>query len=304
MFLAADLTVVGLRALTFVALFLAVGTWIFVALWERDLAAEQAERIRNAARAAAVVALIVTVIHYVLTPARMAGSFGSTFDPSLEALLLQSSSGPGSIARVVGLALLALSLDRATKLNTIGAGIGAALALASFAFGGHTSIHPLWFVLAPLLLVHLAAAAFWFGALWPLYAGAGEGPPQRAGVLLDQYVRLAIRIVPLVLLAGVGMSVVFVRSVAELATPYGAMLIAKTLGFGACMALAGLNKRRFAPAVRAGDARATRSFRRTVAAEWALIVVILVTTAVMTSLYAPEHLEGTFDVGHPTRSTH
>ena len=300
MFLAADLTVVGLRALTFVALFLAAGTWIFVALWERDLAPEQGERIRNVARAAAVVALIVTVATYVLTPAYMAGSFGSTFDPSLEALLLQSSSGPANIARVVGLALLTLSLDRATKLNTIGAGIGAALALASFAFGGHTSIHPLWFVLAPLLLVHLAAAAFWFGALWPLYMAVGEGPPRRSGVLLDQFTRLAIRIVPLVFAAGFGMSVVFVRSFADLATPYGAMLIVKTLGFGACIALAGVNK----AAVGAGDERATRSFRRTVAAEWALLVVILVTTAVMTSLYAPEHLEGAFGAGHSTGTTH
>ena len=304
MFLAADLVVVGLRALTFVALFFAVGTWMFVALWQRDLAVEQAERIRHAARAGAVVALIVTVLYYVLMPAYMAGSFGSTFDPSLEALLLQSNSGPANIARVVGLALLALSLDRATQLNTIGAGVGCALALVSFAFGGHTTIHPLWFVLAPLLLVHLAAAAFWFGALWPLYAAAGEGPPQRAGVLLERFTRLALRIVPLVLLAGVGMSLVFLRSFSELATPYGAMLIAKTAGFGICMALAGVNKSRFAPSVGAGDEGAARAFRRAAAAEWALIVVILVLTAIMTSLYAPEHLEGVFGAGHSTESTH
>ena len=304
MFLAADLVVVGLRALTFVALFFAVGTWMFVALWERDLSRGQAERMRNVARAAAVVALIVTVIHHVLTPAYMAGSFGATFDPSLEALLLQSSSGPANIARVVGLALLALSLDRATKLNTIGAGIGAALALASFAFGGHTSIHPLWFVLAPLLLVHLTAAAFWFGALWPLYRSAGEGPPRRSGLLLDQFTRLAIRIVPLVFAAGLVMSVVFVRSFAELATAYGAMLIAKTVGFGVCMALAGVNKGRFASGVGTGDERATRSFRRTAAAEWAVIATILVATAVMTSLYAPEHLEGAFGAGHSAEPAH
>ncbi|MEO8467998.1 MAG: CopD family protein [Gammaproteobacteria bacterium] len=304
MFLAADLVVVGLRALTFVGLFFAVGTWMFVALWQRDLAAEQAERIRNVARGAAVVALIATVFYFVLTPAYMAGSFGSTFDPSLEALQLQSSSGPANIARVVGLALLALSLDRAKRLNTVGAGIGAALAVASFAFGGHTAIHPLWFVLGPLLLLHLAAAAFWFGALWPLYVAAGEGSPQRAGVLLAGFTRLALRIVPLVFLAGVGMSVVFVRSLADLATPYGAMLIAKTVGFGACMALAGVNKARFAPAVSAGDEAASRSFRRIAAAEWTLIVVILFVTAVMTSLYAPEHLEGAFGTGHSTGRTH
>jgi putative copper resistance protein D len=303
-FFAADLTVVGLRALTFVALFLAVGTWVFVALWQRELAPEFSERIRNAARAAAVVALIAAVVHYVLTPARMAGSFGSTFDPSLEALLLQSSSGPANIVRVVGLALLALSLDRAAKLNTIAAGVGGALALASFAFGGHTAIHPLRFVLAPLLLAHLAAAAFWFGALWPLYAAAGEGPPERSGALLAQFSRLAVRVVPVVLVCGLGMAVVFVRSLSELATPYGAMLAGKTAGFGVLMGLAALNKWRFAPAVRAGDVRATRSFRRTVAIEWLLIVVILVTTAVMTSLYAPEHLEGAFGAGHGIEPAH
>ena len=82
------------------------------------------------------------------------------------------------------------------------------------------------------------------------------------------------------------------------------MLIAKTAGFGVCMALAGMNKSRFAPAVGAGDERATRSFRRIVVAEWAVIVVVLVTTAVMTSLYAPEHLEGAFGAGHATESTH
>jgi copper resistance protein D len=297
-FFAADFAVIGLRALTFVTLFFAVGTWVFIALWERELVASVAERARNVARGAAVAALIVTVIHYVMEPARMAGHLGATFDPSLEALLLQSSSGAANIARVVGLALLALSLDRATKPNTIAANVGAALAIASFAFGGHTAVHPLRFLLAPLLLVHLAAAAFWFGALWPLYAATGEGPPERSGALIARFSRLATRIVPAVLVCGLLMAVVFVRSAGELVTGYGAMLIGKTTGFGALMALATLNKWRLAPGVAVGDRGATRAFRRSVASEWALIALILVATAVMTSLYAPEHLEGAFGTGH------
>jgi putative copper export protein len=100
------------------------------------------------------------------------------------------------------------------------------------------------------------------------------------------------------------MTVIFVRSVAELATPYGAMLIAKTLGFGVAMALAALNRRRFALVVSGGGERGARSLRRTLAAEWGLLVVIFVTTAVMTSLYAPEHLEGAFGAGHGLEPTH
>jgi len=132
--------VVGLRALTFVALFQAVGTAIFLALFEDDVAPSSAERIRLWSRVAAMTALVVTVFYYVLTPARMAGNPRGTFDPSLESLLLESSSGTANIVRVVGLALLALSLDRRTRLNTIAANIGAALAIASDGRGVRTQL--------------------------------------------------------------------------------------------------------------------------------------------------------------------
>ncbi len=60
-----------------------------------------------------------------------------------------------------------------------------------------------------------------------------------------------------------------------------------------------------APGVRAGDdGRVTHSFRRIATAEWVLIVLILLATAVMTSLYAPEHLEGAFGAGHGSQSAH
>jgi len=49
-----------------------------------------------------------------IVAARMAGDFGSTFDPSLESLLLRSNSGTAHIVRVVGLAVLLLALDRAS----------------------------------------------------------------------------------------------------------------------------------------------------------------------------------------------
>ena len=112
MVLATDALVLALRALTFVALFQAAGAALFLALYERELGGS-AERIRNIARVAALAALCAAVFHYVLTPARMAGDFGSTFDPSLESLLLRSSSGGAHIVRVVGLALLLLSLGLA-----------------------------------------------------------------------------------------------------------------------------------------------------------------------------------------------
>src|SRR5947199_123732 len=76
-------------------------------------------RLTALARIAAVAALCLAVLHYVLTPARMAGYLGSTFDPSLSQLLLESNAGSAHIVRILGLAVFFLSLDRRNRLNTI-----------------------------------------------------------------------------------------------------------------------------------------------------------------------------------------
>jgi putative copper export protein len=243
------------------------------------------------------------VLHYVLTPARMAGDFGSTFDPALESLLLQSNSGTAHIVRVVGLAILLLSLDRASKLNAWAACGGAVLALLSFALMGHTVIHPQRFVLAPLLLAHIGVAAVWFGALAGLYVAARE-QGTASGPLVARFSAHASRAVPAIFVCGFLMSVLFIRSFAELATPYGAMVLGKSLGFAVLMALAAQNKWRLGPRLLAGDSGAVLALRRTIKAEWLLIAAVLVATAVMTSLYAPEHLEGAFAPEHEVAPAH
>ena len=90
-----------------------------------------------------------------LIPAWLAGNLGSTFDPSLSELLRESDAGTANIVRIVGLAVLFLSLDRRTRLNTIAMRVALALTVLSFALMGHTAIHPLRWLLAPLLLVHV-----------------------------------------------------------------------------------------------------------------------------------------------------
>ncbi len=303
MFFATDALVIGLRAIGFVALFQAAGAALFLALYREHAARPWADELRLVARIAALIALVAAVLHYVLTPARMAGDFGSTFDPALESLLLRSSSGSAHIVRVVGLAILLLSLDRASKLNTWVASSGAALALLSFLLMGHTVIHEQRFLLAPLLLIHVVVAAVWLGALAGLYLAAREDGTA-SGPLVARFSAHATSVVPALFVCGFLMSVVFIRSFGELATPYGAMVLGKSLGFAVLMALAAQNKWRFGPRMLAGDAGAVPALQRTIAWEWGVIAVVLVATAVMTSVYAPEHLEGSFAPEHEVAPAH
>jgi putative copper resistance protein D len=302
-FFATDALVIALRAIGFVALFQAAGAALFLALYEPHVPRPSAESLRTLARVAALVALVAAVLHYVFTPARMAGDFGSTFDPALESLLLRSNSGGAHIVRVVGLAILLLSLDRANKLNTWAACGGAALALLSFVLMGHTVIHEQRFLLAPLLLVHVVVAAVWLGALAGLYLAARDTGAASAP-LVARFSAHATVAVPAIFLCGLVMSVLFIRSWAELITPYGAMVLGKSLGFAVLMALAAQNKWRFGPRLLAGDVAAVPALQRTITAEWVLIALVLVATAVMTSLYAPEHLDGSFAPEHEPVPAH
>jgi putative copper export protein len=293
-FLAADSIVLALRALSYVAIFQAVGNALFLDVFGTRLSAPVEERVRTLARIAAVAALCLSVLHYVLMPARMAGNLAATFDSSLSELLRESDAGTAHIVRIVGLAVLFLSLDRRTRLNTIAMRAAVALAIVSFALMGHTVIHPLRWLLAPLLLVHVAVAAFWFGALWPLREVAARESPERGAAVIAEYSRLAIRLVPWVLICGALLAFVFIRSVAELATGYGAMVLGKTAAFGVLMYLAALNRRRYGPGIAAAATDALRGFPRAAVLEWSVLAVVLVATALMTALYAPEHLEGAF----------
>ncbi len=169
---------------------------------------------------------------------------------------------------------------------------------------GHTAIHPLRWVLAPLLLVHVAVAAFWFGALSPLRLVASAEPAPIAGAVIARFSRIALRCVPLILVCGALLAALLIRSFEELFTPYGAIVLGKALAFAALMALAALNKWRYAPRIERADAAAVRSFKRVVAAEWVLLAAVLAGTALLTTLFAPEHLEGTFDPEHLREPEH
>ena len=294
---ATDAVVLGLRALAFVAVFQAAGAAIFLSLFARELDGS-VQAIRTLAKTAALAAVVLTALHHVLIPARLAGTFAATFDPSLGDLVLQSNIGPAHAVRLAGLALLAVSLDRASRPHMIGSLIGAGLALFSFALMGHTTIHDLRLVLAPLLLVHIASAAFWFGSLWPFYLVVDREPIALTGRVATRFSSLAVRSVPLIFVCGAAMTLIFVRSIDALVSGYGAMVALKTLAYAALLVLATFNRQRLVPEIVVANGAALRLFGRIVRIEWLIIAGVLVATALMTDLFSPEDLHASFSPEH------
>jgi putative copper export protein len=290
-----DVLSVVARALCFVCALQAAGIAMFLVLFDIAALAVR-DGIQRLGRRLGLAAGVLVLVHYGLEPARMAGELSGIWDPSLQKLAATSGVAIAAALRIVGLVFVvaALSASRGAGGSApysaslrAAAWIGALLVAASFAATGHTAAATHRSVLAGLLLTHLLVIEFWFGALAPLIVITRHAP-QAAALTIRRFSILATRVVPLILIAGIAMAWILIPSVQVFQEPYGALLLAKGAGFAALLALASLNKWKLAPALQIGDVVAARTFQRSAAAEYVLIVIVLAVTAVMTSFFSPE----------------
>lgn len=280
-----DLLSAVVRSLAFVALFQAAGVAFFLALFGRSLTNAMASTRRLGVISAALGVLLI-LAQLSLDAARMAGDFDGVWDLNLQHLALESKSGASALVKAAGLLVIFLALWPRPQTRTVWAGIGAVIAVAGFLLTGHTSTHPLRGVLVPLLATHLLVVAFWFGSLLPLMFVLGVEPRAIAAHILTKFSVAASWLVPLILLAGAAIAWILAGSLAVLRRPYGELLLVKVAGFALLMLLASYNKWRLTPALASGGA--VSPLRRSIIAEYVLVVAVMSVTVMLTSFYSPE----------------
>ena len=270
----------ALRAVSFALLLNAAGTPIFIAVFGH-LVPNSVPEVKKLGSRLAIAALVFVAAHQALEAARMAGEMSGITDPAMQKMALLSPGGATFAARILGLILVIAGLRRA---NAIGLS-GTLAVITSFTLMGHTATNTHRLAAAALVTLHLLVVAFWLGALWPLYLAAKKERPATAAHLIDRFSATATWAVPLILLAGVGLSALLLPSLATFKQPYGQLLLSKLAGFAVLIAMASLNKYHFGPACAEGN---TAAFERTVVIEYALICAVLTATAAMTTFFSPE----------------
>jgi putative copper resistance protein D len=153
---------------------------------------------------------------------------------------------------------------------------------------GHTRSHDPGGGLGALLTIHLLAAAYWFGALLPLYVASTREPDARLTGIVRDFSRWAVWLVPTMLAAGAVIAWRLLGSLAALSTPYGTLLLVKLGGFAVLVALGAVNRYRLTPQLAMRPQNAASALRRVIGIELAIMVVVLAATAAMTTLYSPE----------------
>lgn len=233
---------------------------------------------------AILVALLASLTLYGIDAILLTGDLSGLTDPEILLLLSEASSGKAFYIRLTGLSLLFTGL----LVNGLGkwiSVIGALISLYSFTQVGHINDHDSLLV-SLSLYVHLLTAALWIGILWPLRNMALYGADiSITARIAHQFGRLAMAFVPALILAGAYMAWVSFESLADLIfTGYGQTLLVKITSVSTLLVLAAFNKLRFVPQLREGNILAARNLARTIKAECSLVAIVLIATAVLTTV--------------------
>ena len=282
-----DAAAVGAKAIAYAATLGAAGSIFFLGYGANLLHRPQLGRIRRLIGISLIVAASASCLRVLLSAAAMSGEISGMFDAGFERMILGAGEGRALGARIAGLSLAALALSPKRSFRTP-AFAGAAIASISFALVGH--VQRLMPNVLPCLLLcaHLLCAAFWLGALAPLWIVARDGNCSQVAALASRFGRIALGVVVLLLCAGAGLLWTLIVSAAPFwSSDYGRMMAVKLFFVAALLGVAAVNRLSLTPRLLNGHDAAMGQFKRNVRAEIALGALILLVTATFTTLSGP-----------------
>jgi putative copper resistance protein D len=285
-----DLLAVTVKTVLYAATLGAAGGVLFLSYCDRSIDDADRRRIGRLTAILIAVSLTASLARVLVTAASMSGDASGMLDAELLGLAWHSGEGRAVMVRAAGLVLALPWVLGGRRCSPI-ALVGAAAAATSFAWVGHThAIASVW--PRVLIAVHLLGAAFWLGALGPLLMLASRGEPRRVAVAAARFGAAAVPVVGALVLAGLALLAILLGDSRQLwNSAYGRTACTKLALVACLLALAAFNKLRLTPRVAAGDAAATRSLRRSVAAELGAATLVLMATAALTTLTGPPTLE-------------
>jgi copper resistance protein D len=284
-----DLVSIAVKALVYGATLAAAGGVFYLVYCRSFLEPEDRRVVARRAAMLGVAAMILTAVRIPITAASMADGASGLLDAQLLSMAWHGGAQREVIVRVLGILLMLPALVRRARPG-IGSLLAAALAASSFAWVGHTHAMP---SLMPRLLVgaHLIAAAFWLGALGPLFRYAREHEPRQVAAVTARFSALAIGMVGVLIVAGVALLWLMLgRWSLLVSSGYGRTALVKLLLVAGLLGCAAVNKLRVAPRLAAGDRSALRLLRVSIASERVLGAGVLLVTAVLTTLMGPPSL--------------
>ena len=246
----------------------------------------------------AVLGLIAVSINYFAQVGAFAenGLMG-IFDAQMHAFLWPTQVGQTVLWRLIGFGLmlvasgLLLHKNRyIKKFSAVLAIISCLLIAVTFTFIGHST--ELGLLAQGLILIHVLIIGSWIGAFYPLWKLCSTDDNIVIKNVMDTFGRLGIVIVILVLLSGMGMVWMLFDSPTELfSSDYGIAVTIKLCLVAIILLIAAWHKLVLVPKLTiANPSLAKQKLQKSIGLEALIAVLILATTAVLSSVLGPMSL--------------
>jgi len=212
------------------------------------------------------------------------------WNPDYMPILWDSGAGKSFRWQLFGwcfvLLMLALAwiIPRSNLLFTVLSFIGVFMIATSFTFIGHTAEAPIWVRIA--LMLHVLAAMWWMGSLYPLRCACGALDIPNLQSLMVKFGQQAMYLVGLLVVVGAGVAYHLVGSFSNLVfTGHGNLLLLKLGTVAAILCLAAYHKFQLVP--RLTNRSAVTALKRSLTIEMGIGFLILLVTAVMSTAIGP-----------------
>jgi putative copper resistance protein D len=275
------------KAMVYATTLLAAGS-VLAVLFLRSLPSTEQRILR---RTAFLMAIVAAVLSLARLPIRasflMGGTWAGATDPMMLNMVMDSPLGTAIALRLIGLALL-LAILLPSTIGQGAAALGTVLVAASFAMRGHALDEPR-LALGLLITAHILGLAFWIGAFLPLLRLSKQSEPRVTGAVAHEFGRRALWIVGGLVLAGLATLVILSGwRLALPASAYSQFFAIKLVLFAGVLGLAAWNKLRLTPALQQDAPDSCARMNRSLKLEATLLVAILLITAALSTVSAPE----------------
>lgn len=238
------------------------------------------------------VGLVFTLLHLPVEAAALSDTgWQGLVDGLMINIVWQSAIGTQTWLRATGyiLALIVILLNRRSFPQfSFSWGLISLIAVlmisASFVLTGH-SVNSGWLIQV-ILGLHVTAMALWIGSLWPLYKSSHFLKPSDVKNLMIEFGRFAVGIVLVLLVCGVIMLFQFIDSFEHLfTTDYGQLILFKLTLVTGMLLLAAWHKLIIVPKLL--EKQNGLKLKRSIGVEGLVAIIVLIVTAVVTTLVGP-----------------
>ena len=274
------------RWMFYPAMLLAIGGVGFALLLRPWMPAGITRYLRRVTSGAALAALVLGLAQVPVAAGALGGDLASAVDPVLLTLVLDTPAGLSALVASGGLALLLVIERVPAAVPVVVRAIPPVLVILSMTLVGHATSRGM--LTGMLLALHLAGIGFWLAALLPLRRMCSDpmegGDAAHLASLAEEFGRLALVLVAMLVVAGLCYAALLLGSVAALFTsPWGQVLLIKITLVSAILGLAAVNKFRLVPALHKEAALAASKLRRSIEMEMGLAALVFLATSFLTT---------------------